>query len=148
MRACRVSGATAMSSMKIHDLHGFRTWRTPEGYIRTEAKAGVDIVLNFAIENSLVVNELCRGRKRPLLIDLKNLKSITPQARSYFSARDRESDINAFAFIIHSNFQRMVGNIFIQFNRPRLPTRLFNDEKSAMEWLKPFLHSTSSEIQP
>lgn len=48
------------------------------------------IVLNFAIENSLVVNELCRGRKRPLLIDLKNLKSITPQARSYFSARDRD----------------------------------------------------------
>ncbi len=125
--------------MKIHDLHGFRTWRSPEGIIYTEAKAGVDIVLNFAIENSLVVNELCRGRKRPLLIDLKNLKSITPQARSYFSARDRETDINAFAFIIHSNFQRMVGNIFIQFNRPRVPTRLFNTEAEAMVWLKPFL---------
>jgi len=131
--------------MKVHDLHGFRTWRTPEGYIRTEAKPGVDIVLNFAIENSLVVNELCRGRKRPLLIDLKNLKSITPQARSYFSARDRESDINAFAFLIHSNFQRMVGNIFIQFNRPRFPTRLFNEEVLAVEWLKPFLQPQGHE---
>jgi hypothetical protein len=125
--------------MKVHDLHGFKTWRTDEGFIRTEAKAGVDIVLTFAIENSLVVNELCRGRKLPLLIDLKNLKSITPQARSYFSARDRETDIVAFAFIIHSNFQRMVGNIFIQFNRPRVPTRLFNDEETAIAWLKPYL---------
>jgi len=131
--------------MKIHDLHGFTTWRTHEGYIRTAAKPGVDIVLNFAIENSLIVNELCRGRKRPLLIDLKNLKSITPQARSYFSARDRESDISAFAFLIHSNFQRMVGNIFIQFNRPRLPTKLFNQEERAIEWLSPYLREQGPE---
>jgi hypothetical protein len=124
--------------MKKYDLHGFVTWRLPEGIIRTEAKANVDIVLGYAIENSLIVNELCRGRKHPLLIDLKNLKSITPQARAYFSARDRETDINAFGFIIHSTFQRMVGNIFIQFNNPPLPTRLFTSEETALEWLRGF----------
>lgn len=122
--------------MKIHDLHGFVTYRLPEGIIRTAAKPGIDIVLGFAIENSLVVNELCRGRKHPLLIDLKHLKSITPPARAYFSARDRETDICAFAFLIHSAFQRMVGNIFIQFNNPPLPTRLFNDEETALAWLR------------
>lgn len=124
--------------MKKHDLHGFTTYRLPEGIIRTEAKKDVDIVLGYAIENSLIVNELCRGRKHPLLIDLKNLKSITPQARAYFSARDRETDINAFAFLIHSTFQRMVGNIFIQFNNPPIPTRLFTDENAALEWLRSF----------
>lgn len=122
--------------MKVHDLHGFVTYRLPEGIIRTEAKPGVDIVLGYAIENSLVVNELCHGRKHPLLIDLKHLKSITPQARAYFSARDRETDICAFAFLIHSAFQRMVGNIFIQFNNPPLPTRLFTDEQAALAWLR------------
>lgn len=122
--------------MKKYDLHGFITYRLNEGIIRTEAKPGVDIVLGYAIENSLIVNELCRGRKHPLLIDLKYLKSITPQARAYFSARDRESDINAFAFVILSTFQRMVGNIFIQFNNPPVPTKLFNDETSALEWLR------------
>jgi hypothetical protein len=122
--------------MKKHDLHGFITYRLPEGIIRTEAKPGIDIVLGYAIENSLIVNELCRGRKHPLLIDLKHLKSITPQARAYFSARDRESDINAFGFVIHSAFQRMVGNIFIQFNNPPVPTRLFTDENAALDWLR------------
>lgn len=129
--------------MKKFDLHGFVTYRMPEGIIRTEAKAGVHIVLGFAIENSLVVNELCRGRKTPLLIDLKNLKSITPQARAYFSARDRETDICAFAFLIHSAFQRMVGNIFIQFNNPPIPTRLFTDETAALEWLRSQLPAKS-----
>src|SRR5690348_17053181 len=124
--------------MKKYDLHGFVTYRLPEGIIRTEAKPGVDIVLGYAIENSLIVNELCRGRKHPLLIDLKNLKSITPQARAYFSARDRETDINAFAFLIHSTFQRMVGNIFIQFNNPPLPTKLFTSEESALQWLRAY----------
>lgn len=124
--------------MRKHDLHGFVTYRTTDGIIRTEAKPGVDIILPYAIENSLVVNELCRGRKHPLLIDLKHLQSITPEARSYFSARDRETDISAFAFLIHSNFQRMVGNIFIQFNRPPLPTKLFNEEEDALVWLKEF----------
>jgi hypothetical protein len=128
--------AAELILMKVHDLHGFVTYRLPEGIIRTEAKPGIDIVLGFAIENSLVVNELCRGRKHPLLIDLKHLKSITPQARAYFSARDRETDICAFAFLIHSAFQRMVGNIFIQFNNPPLPTRLFNGEEAALAWLR------------
>lgn len=122
--------------MKKHDLHAFTTYRLPEGIIRTEAKPGVDIILPYAIENSLVVNELCRGRKHPLLIDLKHLQSITPDARAYFSARDRETDICAFAFLIHSNFQRMVGNIFIQFNRPPIPTKLFTDENQALAWLR------------
>jgi len=125
--------------MKKHDLHGFTTWRTDDGIIRTEVKPNIDIILGYAIENSLIVNELCRGRKHPLLIDLKNLKAITPQARAYFSARDRESDINAFAFIIHSLFQRIVGNIFIQFNRPQVPTRLFNDEEDALAWLRGYI---------
>jgi hypothetical protein len=125
--------------MKKYDLHGFTTYRLPEGIIRTEAKAGVDIVLGYAIENSLTVNELCRGHKHPLLIDLKHLQSITPQARAYFSARDRETDICAFAFLIHSRFQRMVGNIFIQFNNPPIPTRLFNDEENALTWLRTFV---------
>lgn len=131
--------------MKKHDLHAFTTYRLPEGIIRTEAKAGVDIILPYAIENSLVVNELCRGRKHPLLIDLKYLKSITPDARAYFSARDRETDICAFAFLIHSNFQRMVGNIFIQFNRPPIPTRLFTVEADALSWLRTFCpHQTGA----
>lgn len=124
--------------MKKHDLHAFVTYRLPEGIIRTAAKPGVDIILPYAIENSLVVNELCRGRKHPLLIDLKHLQSITPEARAYFSARDRETDICAFAFLIHSNFQRMVGNIFIQFNRPPIPTRLFTNEEEARAWLREF----------
>lgn len=127
------------SNMKVHDLHGFSTYRLPDGIICTAAKPGVDIVLGFAIENSLVVNELCHGRKHPLLIDLKHLKSITPQARAYFSARDRETDICAFAFLIHSAFQRMVGNIFIQFNNPPLPTRLFTDETIALNWLRTYI---------
>lgn len=125
--------------MKKHDLHGFTTWRIDEGIIRTEVKPNIEIILGYAIENSLIVNELCHHRKHPLLIDLKNLKAITPQARAYFSARDRESDINAFAFLIHSRFQRIVGNIFIQFNKPRVPTRLFNNEEEALVWLRGYI---------
>lgn len=131
-------------NVKKHELQAFITWRTAEGIICTEARAGVDIVLEHAVENSLVVNELCRGRMRPLLIDLKNLKSITAQARSYFSLSGRESYVNAFAFIVHSRFQRMVGNIFIQFNRPRVPVRLFNDEIQAVEWLRQYLPQAPS----
>lgn len=125
-------------SLKKHTLHGFVTWRLQEGIIRTEALPCVDIILPHAIENSLVVNELCHGRKHPLLIDLKHLQSITKEAREYFSARDRESDISAFAFLIHSSFQRMVGNIFIHFHRPARPTRLFTNEREAFAWLRPF----------
>jgi len=131
-----------------HELEAFTTWRTPEGIIRTEAKPGIDIELRHAVENSLVVNELCRGRLRPLLINLRHLQSISSEARAYFAARDRSSFVNAFGFLVHSRFQKMVGNIFIQFNRPRVPVRLFNDEQEAISWLSQFLPEEQGRSLP
>ena len=34
---------------------------------------------------------------------------------------------------------RMMGNFFINVNKPKAPTRLFDDEAPALAWLKEFL---------
>jgi hypothetical protein len=42
----------------------------------------------------------------------------------------------ASAFVLNSLATRLTGNFFIRFHKPVNPTRLFNDEKKAFDWLR------------
>ncbi|MGZ3885614.1 MAG: DUF7793 family protein [Bacteroidia bacterium] len=45
----------------------------------------------------------------------------------------------ADALITDSLAMRLIANSYIKFNRPEVPTRMFSDEKKAIEWLHTFL---------
>ena len=47
--------------------------------------------------------------------------------------------VTSAAILIDSALSRMIGNVFITFNKPMFPTRLFISETEAIEWLKGFL---------
>jgi hypothetical protein len=44
----------------------------------------------------------------------------------------------ADAFVIHSLPQKILGNFFLKFKQPSIPTKFFSSEKSAIEWLKQY----------
>jgi len=41
----------------------------------------------------------------------------------------------ADAFLVQSLGVRIVANFFIKITRPKIPTKLFTDEKAAINWL-------------
>jgi hypothetical protein len=63
---------------------------------------------------------------------------MTRDAREYFSTRGRDTKINSMAVLIKSPISRVVGNFFLGINKPAVPTRLFDNEADALEWLKKF----------
>jgi hypothetical protein len=123
---------------KIIHTTAFETWIEEDGIIRTRARVGAIIDINEAKENSQAVSELARDLTCPLMVDIRNVKIITKEARHHFSIKDRETRINSMALVIHSNISKMIGNIFITFNKPSVATRLFVNEKNALKWLSQF----------
>jgi hypothetical protein len=115
------------------------TWMGDDGIVRTKVKPEAEISVNDAMENTEVVTSFYVDKKYPILIDSRNIKSMTREAREHFSARGRDPKTSAFGIIIKSPISRVVGNFFLGLNKPAVPTKLFDNEKDAVEWLKKLL---------
>lgn len=117
----------------------FYSWMGEDGIARTKVKPGAEVTVDFARENSTAVNALFTGKKYPLLIDARGIKSMTRDARNQFSTKGRETNVLAFGIVIGSPLSRVIGNFFMGINKPAVPTRLFDNEEDAEKWLKFYL---------
>lgn len=123
----------------ITEVTSYYTWMGEDGIARTKVKPNAEVTLEQARENSIAVNALSKGgRTFPLLVDSRAIKSISKEARDFFSMNNRESNVVAFAIIIDSPLSKIIGNFFMGLNKPRVPARLFTRETEALEWLKEF----------
>jgi hypothetical protein len=82
--------------------------------------------------------EASNGIAYPLLIDARQVQSITKEARDYFASDEGVSMLLASALILDSVLGKFLGNFFLQINKPKTPLRLFIDEKEALKWLQQF----------
>ena len=112
------------------------TWMGEDGIARTKVKPNSEIILKHAEENSKAVNSLFKDKKFPIMIDARGIRSMTREAREFFSTRGRDTNTCAFGIVIKSPLSRAVGNFFLGLNKPAVPTRLFDNEIDAIEWLK------------
>jgi hypothetical protein len=123
---------------KVIELRAYTTWMGNDGIARTKVKPLSEVTIKDAMENSVAVNSLSNGNDFPLLIDTRDIRSITKEARDYFSMNNRESHVIAFGILIDSPLSKIIGNFFMGLNKPRVPVRLFTSEKEAVTWLQSF----------
>ena len=79
-----------------------------------------------AHEEERVIAQLIEGEepgRRRLLIDIREVGSISREARAFFSS-EATSDryVTALCLVAHSSIGRVLGNFFIKWNRPKPPT--------------------------
>jgi hypothetical protein len=131
-------------SQNVLDLRTYSTWMGDDGIARTVVKEGAEIVLEDAKANSIAVCSLAGPEKFALIVDTRKIKSITKEARDYFSLNGRESRVVAFAILIDSPLSVIIGNFFMGLNKPRVPVKLFNSESKAIAWC----HRSTSILVP
>lgn len=117
----------------------YYTWMGTDGICRTKVKPNSDITLEDAMENTAVVTSFFNGQKFPIMIDARDIKSMSREARSHFSTNGRDSKTNAFGIIVKSPISRVIGNFFLGINKPAVPSKLFENEEKALKWLKNFI---------
>lgn len=128
------------------ELRCYVTWMGADGIARTVVRESAEIDLNDARENSEVINAFPGPSNFALLIDARPIKSITKEARDHFSMRGRDSRVIAFAILIESPLSTIIGNFFMGLNKPRVPVRLFTNEKKALAWCADFSNNGTHEI--
>jgi hypothetical protein len=79
---------------------------------------------------------LSEAKKHCVLADVSLNASSTAEARKY--ASDNHFMVNhvAYAMIGKSFPVNLLANFFINVNKPKVPTKLFQEEKVAVAWLK------------
>jgi hypothetical protein len=109
------------------------------GIVRAELLPHVDVDGADAAEAVAAIARLGGGRKRPVLVDLRRLKSMNREARAYFAGPVTARVESAAALLVGSPLTRAIGNFFLGLNKPCFPTRLFTSEGEALAWLTGFV---------
>lgn len=77
------------------------------------------------------------GRKYPVLVITGRGSTATQGARHY-SATKMEGLRTAEAFVCTTVYHRLLASLYYTLNSPTHPVKIFDDEQSAMEWLKKY----------
>ena len=118
----------------------FSQWLGADGLLYAVSEKGSKLTFETAKGHTKALEQLTKGKKYPLLVDLKEMHSASKEARDYLS-RDQESigKIQAVALLIQSPVSRIIGTFFLGLNKPlSLPVKMFTDKEKAQEWLKGF----------
>jgi hypothetical protein len=124
--------------------------QTPENETRTVVftfadiivgrfRAGAEVTVDDARENVALCHRMNAGGKRPVLVDLRAIKSQTAEARAYLAGPEGSAICQAVGLLIGSPVSRVLGNFYLGLNKPLVPTRLFTSEEEAQAWLRSFL---------
>lgn len=99
---------------------------------------GAEVDLADAHENLAVTATLTGGRRLPVMVDLRGVRSQSAEARAHFAGPAATAVTRAVALVISSPLSRVVGNFFLGFNRPETPARIFTATGDAETWLASF----------
>jgi len=69
---------------------------------------------------------------------------ISADGRALASSKEYTDDRIATAFVTNSIANKLIGNFFINFNKPASPTKMFSSEADALAWLKLILSKEMS----
>jgi hypothetical protein len=134
-RATTKDSAVPGSGMTTHPK--FRMWLRPDGIVHLVVAPRTRVLLEDAAAVVEAMARLTGGRRTPLLV---NLMGAGPQDRAARTEFVRRNDlVSAAALIVDTPLSRMVGNLAISASKPTTPTRLFDNEASALGWLRQFV---------
>lgn len=102
------------------------------------------ITLNAAIEVVALRKKMSGNKSFPTLIKDYSVIRIEKKAREYFASDVGSQGIESVAVLTDSIYKSALMNFFIKVLPPKMPVKLFNNEKEALLWLNQ-LKKTSNE---
>lgn len=111
----------------------FRMWLRPDGLVELTWTPHVPSSLPDAVAAIDAMTGLTGGRPTPLLVHTTDAGPQDRAARMEFIRR--QDVVSAVALIVGNPLSRMMATFFVNVSRPEVPTRLFEDQVAAAEWL-------------
>jgi hypothetical protein len=116
-----------------------KVWLGEDGIARVIHVPGAEVTLEAAKETMAAYLKIYKGKRRPLFVDTKTMRSLAREARQFYAGEEAAKVANAVALIVATPVSRVLGNFYLGISKPHLPSRLFSSEEEALNWLKGYL---------
>lgn len=114
------------------------TFELRENYLYVKYKDDSVIDLEEAKIQSMIIIDLCQGKKMPFVIDLLNINTRVDDDARRFSADDGpHTQIRKAQALLVNNIQsKLLTNFYIKFHKPKNPIKTFDNLHDALVWIK------------
>ncbi len=127
-----------MKEQTIELEKAFVSLRT-DRIIHVHIKGGEELELADAKEVVAAIGFLGNKKKFPVLIDCEEFSTVSKEARAYSASKETNIYTSADALAYHSLAHKLFADIYVNIDKPAIPTKIFPDNEQAITWLKTFL---------
>ncbi|MBA3664523.1 MAG: hypothetical protein H0W61_09990 [Bacteroidetes bacterium] len=127
--------------VKTYKLHSSLIWFDENGILFSSPILNVTPSTNMEdIKKEMDILRGIIGKEKVCLVAESHPKS-KPPAKEHrdFIAEEINSVIKALAVITNSPVSKMIANLFFGLKPPPYPTKMFSNQKDAVEWIKQYL---------
>ena len=120
-----------------HQTRCSKAWLIGEDIIFVECKENAEIKIEDAKEDMKLSEELMKDAGHfGTIIEMANIKSISKEARDWYSKVQNDNPRNiSVALIVDSFYTRIIANFFLGFKNSRTIMKIFNEKDTAIEWI-------------
>jgi hypothetical protein len=106
-----------------------------DGIIELHTNENHEYAIDDVIENVETFGLLTNGEKAPVLIIGGAFTSVSKEARGFMATHESLKYSLKEAFLLNSLAQKLLINFYIKFDKPLIPTKVFNQKQEAINWL-------------
>ena len=110
------------------------------GIIKIDMLEGFTIDLEESVQINIAQGELLNGAPEQglTLMMVDSTTQFTNDARDFSASKQGLRFSKAEALVVKTLAQRLVVNFYLKINKPSVPSKAFDTEESAIEWLLSF----------
>ena len=111
-----------------------------DGVLYQDYSPGTVLKLEDSLEELKIYRTaFFEGVKRPIIVDISNIKTVSKESRDIYSSQEMGDTISAAALIVSNPVNRILGNFYMGINKTKMPVRMFTGAMDAKNWLKDYL---------
>ncbi len=122
--------------MKVFETEVFTMRVEEDGLIHFLVKKDAILDVSDLWESRRMSLEYLPNTKYQIMMEAEDLFTVTKEAREVGASPEYAADLDAVALVTTSFPLKLLGNLYIRINKPIVPTKLFYDQQSAINWLK------------
>lgn len=111
-----------------------------EKILRVRLLENSEIKLADAEEGFKIANELTRGERHFVLIDVRANSKITDEAKKLIEEKKQSRNRIAEAFLVNNIATKISQNLYFSINLPAIPTKVFLNEAEALKWFDSLIY--------
>ncbi len=111
-------------------------YKLEDDIIKVQIKDSASIEEEDLLEMKDFNKKLAEDKNYYLLFIAGKDAHISKEAREKSTEKEISENKIAQAFVVQSLAHKIIVNFFINIQRPSMPTKMFTDEKEAINWLK------------